>query len=128
MTGQENTALSCTRGSLASTLKNIVHKEGDWSLERAAQGGGRVIIPGSVSGKTGCGTECHRQGDKVVQGHRLDSMLSKVFSSLGDSVMIVALQGPGEARGHYDTAGPCGTERTMVTLCATWHHRAKGPL
>ena len=53
-------------------------------------------------------------------------MLSKVFSSLGDSVMIVTLQSPGEARGHCDTAGPRGTERTMVTLCMTWHHRAKG--
>ena len=85
-------------------------------------------VPGSVSGKTECGTECHGLGDKVVLGHRLDLMLSKLFSSLGDPVMIVTLQGPGEARGHCDTAGPRGTERTMVTLCTTWHHRAKGPL
>ena len=55
-------------------------------------------------------------------------MLSKVFSSLDDSVVIVALQGPGEARGHCDTAGLHGSERTRVTLCTTWHHRAKGPL
>ena len=57
---------------------------------------GKVIIPGSVSGKTGCGPECHGLGDKVVLRHRLDSMLSKVFSSLGDSVVIVTLQGPGK--------------------------------
>ena len=126
--GQEGTALICARGHLCWTLGNIVHKEGDWALEWAAQGGERVTISKSVYRKTGCGTECHGLGDKVVLGHRLDLMLSKLFFSLGDSVMIVTLQGPGEARGHCDTAGPCGTERTRVTLCTTWHHRTKGPL
>ena len=80
----------------------------------------RLKVLGTVSAKTGCGTECHGLGDKVVLGHRLDLMLSKVFSSLGDSVMIVTLQGPGVERGHCDTVGPCGTERTIVTLCMTW--------
>ena len=40
-------------------------------------------------------------------------MVSKVFSSLGESVMIVTLQGPGEARGHCDTAGPKATRDFM---------------
>ena len=85
-------------------------------------------MPGSVSGKNRCGTECHGLVDKLVLGHRLDLMLSKVFSGLVDSVMIVTLQGPEEARGHCDTVEPRGTMRTIVTLCMTWHHRAKGPL
>ena len=48
---------------------------------------------------------CHGLGDKVVLGHRLGLMLSKIFSSLDDSVMIVTLQGPGEARSHCDIVG-----------------------
>ena len=95
---------------------------------------GKVIIPGSVSGKTGCGTDCHGLGDNVVLGHSLDSMPSKVVSTLGDSVMIVTLQGPGEARGHCDTAGPCGTMQSIVTepgprvmMGPLWHCRTHGP-
>ena len=61
-------------------------------------------------------TECHGPGDQVVLGHRLDLMLSKVFSSLGDSVMIVTLQGPGDARGHWDSMAPNTTKGPI------WHY------
>ena len=63
-----------------------------------------------VSGKTGCGSECYGLGVKVVLGHSLDSMPSKVVSTLDDSVMIVTLQGPGNARGHlplWNQGEPC---------------------
>ena len=65
-----------------------------------------VTVHESVSEKTGCGTECHGLGDKVVLGHSLDSMPSKVVSNLDDYVMIVTLQGPGKARGHCATVEP----------------------
>ena len=39
-TGQEDTALSCTRGGLGWIFRNILHKKRDWAMEWAAQGGG----------------------------------------------------------------------------------------
>ena len=54
-------------------------------------------------------------GDEVVLGHRLD-LISKIFSSLGDSVKIVTLQSPGEPRGHCDTVGLHGSKESIVTL------------
>ena len=44
-------------------------------------------------------------------GLKSDFIISKVLSNLVDSVMIVTLQGPGEARFHCDTVG---LKRTKV--------------
>lgn len=56
-------------------------------LEQNAQGGVEVPIRRSVQEKTGCGTECSGLGDKVGIGHRLDSIISEVFSDLVDFVI-----------------------------------------
>lgn len=60
----------------------------DWALEWAVQVGGGVIVPGGVKEKAECGTQCHGLVNKVVLGHRLDLMISKVLSNLNDSMIL----------------------------------------
>lgn len=60
----------------------------DWALEWAVLGGGGVTVHGGVKEKTECGTQCHGVVDKVVLGHWLDLMISKVLSDLSDSMIL----------------------------------------
>ena len=50
-------ASSCTRGGSGWMLGKISSPKSDAVLEQAAQGGGRVTIPGGFQEKDRCGTE-----------------------------------------------------------------------
>lgn len=71
--------LKLHQGRFMLDIRKNFSTEGVLDTGRVAQG---VTIPGGVQGTTGCGTECSRQGDKVGIGHRLDSMISDIFSNL----------------------------------------------
>ena len=57
-------------------------------LERAAQGGGGVTIPGGVQEMCRCDTKEHGQWATLVVGGWLDQMILKVFSNLNDSMIF----------------------------------------
>ena len=59
--GQEAVALNCTGGGSSWMLRIFLLIKSDESLERAAQGGGGVTIPGGVQGMCRCVTERHGQ-------------------------------------------------------------------
>lgn len=79
--------------------------KGCQALEESAQGGGGMPIPAGVQGRTGCGTQCSGLDDKVVLGHRLDSIISEFFSKLIDSGISV---------NHRDTTCGSGSGTTSV--------------
>ena len=56
MIGQEGMASSCTRGG-SGWMSQFLLSKGSEAAAQAAQGGGRVTIPGGVQKPCGCGTE-----------------------------------------------------------------------
>lgn len=50
-------------------------------LEWTVQRDGGVTVLGCVKERTGCGTQCRGQVDKVVFAHRMDPKISKACSN-----------------------------------------------
>ena len=77
-------------------------------MERAAQGGGGVPIPGGVQETCGCGTSGPGLAGMAVLGWHLGSMTVEFFSSLNDSKFLLAtepLRKQGELRQRRAGAG-----------------------
>jgi len=61
----------------------------EWQvLEQAAQGSGRVTIPGGVQTPRRCGTSGHGLAGVVGLGWQLDLMILEVFSNLNDLMIL----------------------------------------
>lgn len=88
MIGQGDTVLTCTREGFGWASGRSSSRKSDWALEWDAQGDGGVMVLGSIKEKTVCGTHNCGLVDKAVLSHRLDSMTSKAFSKLVDSVIL----------------------------------------
>lgn len=69
-------SLKLCQGGLGWALGRI----SSLTLEWADREGVGVTDPGGVQGKTGRRTRCHGPADKALFGHRLESLISKVFS------------------------------------------------
>lgn len=72
-----------------------IHRKGDGTLEWNAQGGGAVTVPGD----DWVWPLCHGLVDKMLFGRRLNAMVSELFSSLIDLVilwLLDVLQGSGK--------------------------------
>lgn len=69
----------------------LVHLQGHlfptYTLAQAAQGSGRVTVPGGTRETWGCGTVGHGLVGTVGMGQRLDWMILVVFSNLNDSMV-----------------------------------------
>ena len=65
---QEVMASRCAKGRSVWMLKIYILRKSGQALARAAQGGGRVTVPGGVQGKGKCGTEGCGLGGMVRMG------------------------------------------------------------
>ena len=65
----------------------VLYRRSGQALAQAAQGSGGVPIPEGVHKPCGCGSWGHGLAGMGVLGWRLDSMISEVFSKLGDSMI-----------------------------------------
>lgn len=56
-------------------------------VDKAAQGRGEITISGTVHKTTAPSIQCSSVLDKVVVGHRLDSVILEAFFSLNDCMI-----------------------------------------
>ena len=68
--------------------KYFLYWKSSKALEQAAQGGGRVAIPGGVQKMCSYGTSAHGLSGMVALGWWLDLMILAVFSNLNDSMIL----------------------------------------